>query len=59
MSVFVWSYLLTLWLNRNDCVFNNLVISSPCIVIFRLISSFTALGGGGAGGGQGCTGRAG
>jgi hypothetical protein len=28
----------TLWLNRNDVVFNNLVVSSPRAVIFRLIS---------------------
>jgi hypothetical protein len=28
----------TVWLNRNDYVFNNILISSPCTIIFRLIS---------------------
>jgi hypothetical protein len=28
----------TLWLTRNDCVFNNLVISSLRAVIYRLLS---------------------
>jgi hypothetical protein len=28
----------TLWLNRNDCIFNNKIISSPRAIIFRQIS---------------------
>jgi hypothetical protein len=28
----------TLWPNRNDCIFNNRIISSPRAIIFRLIS---------------------
>jgi hypothetical protein len=28
----------TLWLNRNDYIFNSKIISSPCVIIFRLIS---------------------
>jgi hypothetical protein len=27
-----------LWFNRNDCIFNNTIISSPRAIIFRLIS---------------------
>jgi hypothetical protein len=28
----------TLWLNRNDCGFNNSLVSSPCAIIYRLLS---------------------
>jgi hypothetical protein len=27
-----------LWLNRNNDIFNNKIISSPCVIISRLIS---------------------
>jgi hypothetical protein len=30
-----------LWFNRNDCVFNNLVIFSPRAVIFRMVAART------------------
>jgi hypothetical protein len=44
----------TLWLNRNDFVFNNSLISSPRAIGFRLLSFLQHWGGRGADGGQEC-----
>jgi hypothetical protein len=50
----VWGHMLDLWLNRNDFVFNNSLISSPRAIGFRLLSFLQHWGGRGADGGQEC-----